>query len=385
MSIWIIFLGLTFIAFLAGIIYLIRQVSKFNFIRKLSKGKRKIARLLSLLIIILVTAAVYFVWSMINAMIVLLHFVMVWLVVNGIAALIRCITKKSKKEASDTDDAPQKPYYIGIIAVVTTVIYLSVCYFLAHHVWITQYEVHTSKDIQPLRIALLADSHVGTLETGESFAKQISVINDYNPDVVILAGDFVDDSSYYDDMIVAADALGKLNAKYGIYYVFGNHDYSYANTKYLPSRGYNGQQLGQYLREKGINVMTDTIIEPCEGYAIVGRIDKSFENREGSGRAPIASLLKNIDDKTYSIVIDHQPSDYDNEAEAGADLVLSGHTHGGQMFPITWMGVWLGMNDSIYGYERIKNTDFITTSGISDWEIQFKSGCKSEIVIIDIK
>ena len=67
------------------------------------------------------------------------------------------------------------------------------------------------------------------------------------------------------------------------------------------------------------------------------------------------------------------------------DLVLSGHTHGGQLFPFNNLGKWLGFNDAIYGYERLDNTDFIVTSGISDWELLFKTGCRSEFVVIDIK
>ena len=83
--------------------------------------------------------------------------------------------------------------------------------------------------------------------------------------------------------------------------------------------------------------------------------------------------------------MDHQPTDYANEAAAGVDLVLSGHTHGGQLFPVNHVGDWFGINDRTYGYERRNNTDFIVTSGISCWEIKFKTGTKSEFVIIDLE
>ena len=73
-----------------------------------------------------------------------------------------------------------------------------------------------------------------------------------------------------------------------------------------------------------------------------------------------------------------------NEAASAADLVVSGHTHGGQLFPATYVGEWFGINDRTYGHENRNGTDFIVTSGISDWEIQFKTGTKSEYVMIDV-
>ena len=85
------------------------------------------------------------------------------------------------------------------------------------------------------------------------------------------------------------------------------------------------------------------------------------------------------------IVIDHQPTDYANQALAEVDLVLSGHTHGGQLFPFNQVGKWIGANDRIYGHEKRNKTDFIVTSGISDWAIKFKTGTKSEYVVINIK
>jgi len=83
--------------------------------------------------------------------------------------------------------------------------------------------------------------------------------------------------------------------------------------------------------------------------------------------------------------MDHQPNDYNKQQEAGVDLVLSGHTHGGQLFPLNRSGEWLRANDKTYGLEKRGDTTFIVTSGISDWAVKFKTGCKSEIVVIDIR
>ena len=109
-----------------------------------------------------------------------------------------------------------------------------------------------------------------------------------------------------------------------------------------------------------------------------------MEKEQGGKRKSMNELMRQTDGGKYVIVADHQPTDYDNQAESGADLVLSGHTHGGQLFPFNQVGKWIGANDLVYGHERRKNTDFIVTSGISDWAIKFKTGTRSEYVIINV-
>jgi predicted MPP superfamily phosphohydrolase len=96
-------------------------------------------------------------------------------------------------------------------------------------------------------------------------------------------------------------------------------------------------------------------------------------------------LLSSVDMDRYVILLDHQPYDFDAEAAAGADLVLCGHTHGGQFIPINHIGEWIGENALRYGHEKRQNTDFIVSSGISNWTFRFKTGCHSEIVVIDLK
>lgn len=83
-------------------------------------------------------------------------------------------------------------------------------------------------------------------------------------------------------------------------------------------------------------------------------------------------MTKNLDVNKYKIVIDHQPTDYTNEANSNVDLVVSGHTHGGQLIPLNIINTYVSVNDFVYGYKKIKNTNFIVTSGISDWKIKLK-------------
>ena len=114
-------------------------------------------------------------------------------------------------------------------------------------------------------------------------------------------------------------------------------------------------------------------------FVLVGRKDRS--NRT---HAEMAALAAGLDPARYTVVLDHQPNDYAAEAASGVDLVLSGHTHGGHIFPAGPIGLAMGANDRIWGTETRGATTFVVTSGISGWAIPFKTGTYSEFVVIDI-
>ena len=159
----------------------------------------------------------------------------------------------------------------------------------------------------------------------------MKTIEAQNPDVVLIVGDFVDDDTTKEDMIRCCAALGEIKTTYGVYYVFGNHDKGYYSPEY---RGYDGDDLIEELKKNKVHVMQDDVAQ----------------------------------------------------AEAGVDLVLSGHTHGGQLFPLMTIEnhTDLAPDDRVYGYEKRGSTNFIVTSGISDWAIKFKTGCRSEYLMLEI-
>ena len=99
---------------------------------------------------------------------------------------------------------------------------------------------------------------------------------------------------------------------------------------------------------------------------------------------PIKELTSSLDKSKYMIDLNHQPNDYENEKNEKIDLVLSGHTHGGQLFPLGYIGLLFNANDMFKGIKKVDNTTFVVNTGISDWAIDFKTGTKSEYVIIDI-
>ena len=273
-------------------------------------------------------------------------------------------------------------YYAGWAALFISIIALIVGWYFDHHVWQTNYELTTNKDVPNLKIAMFADSHIGTTFDDKGFAKHLQTIQAQNPDMIVVVGDYVDDGTTKEQMINATKALGQMQTKYGVYYVSGNHDKGYYGAAH---RGFSEADLINELKNNGITVLQDEAALLDDAVYIIGRQDYSVMKEQRGYRKSIEELTADLDKNKYMLVLDHQPVEYDKDAEAEVDLVLSGHTHGGQLFPFNQVGKWIKANDLVYGHEKRQNTDFIVTSGISDWAIKFKTGTKSEYVIINLK
>lgn len=367
---WAFIFGGLAVGSVLGIVYLGSRFAKFQMVRKVTKGKKILGFLMGLVLVLAIAFATRAALGAINAAITILHLMVFWLLCDCIG----WIAEKKRRQKF-------RRYYAGISAIGITAAYLACGWFLANHVWATRYALETDKQVGNLRIVLFADSHVGNTFSGEGFSRWVEKMQAENPDVVVVAGDYVDDDTSKEDMVAACEALGTLETTYGVYYVFGNHDKGYYGPAY---RGYSGADLVAELEKNDVTVLQDETVLLGEDFYLIGRQDCS-QDQMGMPRATMEELTADLDSDRYSIVLDHQPHDYEAQAASGVDLVLSGHTHGGQLFPFHRMGEWLGMDDKSYGCERRGGTDFIVTSGISDWAIQFKTGCKSEYVVVDVQ
>lgn len=397
-----------FVAFIAACIYLITRVRKFAWVGKLAKDRKWLDILISVLVCAVFILVLSLTMGYINAIIVTIYMILFWLVCELVFWLAGKVKNRTKLAADDTTKSntikndiaenntaesntergvktqKRKIYYAGITAIVVTIVYMSWGWYQAHNVWQKDYTIHTDKAVGSIKLALISDSHTGTTFDGDGFAEHVKEIQAQEPDAVLIAGDFVDDDTSLSDMKKCCEALGTLDTKYGVYYVFGNHDKGYYASE---RRGYDGDDIVAELEKNGVTVLQDETVLLDDSFYITGRQDLSEVTDRGGSRADIEDLVKDLDDDKYQIVMDHQPADYANEKAAGVDLVLSGHTHGGQMLLMKLFQEITGMggNDQIYGLEDLDGSDFLVTSGISDWAIKFKTGCRSEYVIINIQ
>lgn len=308
----------------------------------------------------------------VNTAVVILHFGAFLL---AAACLVHHFFKKGNKRTANVAAL--------CLALLCTVGYLGAAYRNSAEIRKTEYTVFTEKAVPKLRIALFADAHIGATLDDEKFSAIVEKINAQQPDIVLIAGDFIDENTAVEEVTAACAALRGFTAPLGVYYVFGNHDTGFFEKEKQREKV---QLLRKGLQKSGVRILEDAGYALENGYYLLGRADAGSEENDAP-RADAKTLLEKAPPECYTILLDHQPTDYKKEAEAGADLVLSGHTHGGQLLPLQ-LGMRLlhaGGVDLVYGMKTLGNTAFCVTSGLSSWGIRFKSGCFSEYVILTIE
>jgi predicted MPP superfamily phosphohydrolase len=226
---------------------------------------------------------------------------------------------------------------------------------------------------------MIADLHFGTSMGEEKLKKYCSDIEEKKPDLVVLCGDIVDQNTTLSQMENAANILGNIKSSYGVFYVYGNHD----RRTYGSSRNFSADQLRNQLMSNGIHVLEDEIYNMNDEFTIIGRKDKGFTS--GIKRETSEELLSNVDKRKFLLLLDHQPSEFLENSNAGLDLQLSGHTHGGQIWPEGLFNEMTGVGQLNYGYEEINNYQVIVSSGISGWGYPLRTGSHSEYVVVDVK
>lgn len=207
--------------------------------------------------------------------------------------------------------------------------------------------------------------------------KVVERINAENADIVVLDGDLVDESTTLEQMQSAFRILGQAKSNYGIYYVYGNHD----KNNYASTPNYTAETLAETIRDSGIQILEDEIAVVNQEIALIGRGDRSDPE---NARMDIESLVENLDQTQEWIVLDHQPAEYENVEAAGADLILSGHTHAGQIWPAGLFATLFHFDDLNYGEKKINNLNAVVTSGIAGWGYTMRTEKHSEYVVLNI-
>ena len=235
----------------------------------------------------------------------------------------------------------------------------------------TTYPVVSEKLETPVRILFVSDLHFGTAMDVERLRAYCDEMQETKPDLVLLGGDIVDESTGKADMQAAFAALGSIESTYGTYFVYGNHD----RANYASSRPYSAQELEAAILDSGIVILRDERVQAGE-LTLCGTEDLSSRSR-----LPAAELLKDADGAGLTLVLSHQPGGAEEYAAAGADLMLSGHTHDGQIWPLGYINALIGPK---YGEYTFGDMTLLVSSGICGWGYPVRTQGVSEYVLIDL-
>lgn len=222
----------------------------------------------------------------------------------------------------------------------------------------------TEKQLQkPLKVVMMSDLHLGYHNKRSEFAKWVDKINAEKADMILIAGDIIDISVKPLLEENVAEEFRRLNAP--VYACLGNHEYFSGNDA-----------SKQFYQDAGIRLLRDEAIV-VDGINIIGRDDET--NR---GRKPLSTIMQGVDTSKFTILLDHQPYHLEQAEQAGIDFQLSGHTHYGQVWPISWIED--AIYENAYGHSTRGNTQYYVTSGMGIWGGKFRIGTVSEYVVAEI-
>ena len=217
---------------------------------------------------------------------------------------------------------------------------------------------------RPLKIVMLSDLHLGYHNRRAEFARWVDLINREKADIILIAGDIIDISLQpLQEEEIWREAL-RLNAP--VYACMGNHDY------------YSGQTEAElFCRQADIHLLRDSVATVGD-VCIIGRDDRTNPHRQN-----LRALARNADRSKYTILLDHQPFNLHQTAQAGIDFQFSGHTHYGQVWPLSW--ITQAIYECAYGTYQDGNTRYYVSSGMGIWGGKFRIGTRSEYIVATLK
>lgn len=275
------------------------------------------------------------------------------------------------------------------------ILLLSACgIFHAKYIKTTSYDVIINKTIPErtsMKIVLLADTHFG-YNAGVLHARElVRKINKQKPDLVCIAGDIFDNEY---DAVRNPEKLEKtlrgIKSTYGVYACWGNHDLNEEILAGFTFKHKDGDlsdikdpRMKKFLKDSNIHILEDESVLINDQFYVIGRKDASLTEKIHETRKAPAQLTEKLDRDKPIIMIDHQPKELQELADAGVDLDLCGHTHNGQTFPgnFTIKLMW----ENPCGLLSKDNMTNITTSGAGVWGPAMRIGTDSEICSINIQ
>ncbi|MBQ7157050.1 MAG: metallophosphoesterase [Bacteroidaceae bacterium] len=214
------------------------------------------------------------------------------------------------------------------------------------------------------KMVMASDLHLGYHNTRSDLAKWIDIINAEQPDIVLLAGDVIDMSVHPLIAENMAEEFRRLKAP--AYACLGNHEY------------FSGLDAAkQFYKEAGIHLLIDEAAEVDSTLVIVGRDDRTNRHRK-----PLSHIMQGIDKRKYIVMLEHRPYGLYKAEKNNIDFQFSGHTHRGQVFPISLITDYI--YECSWGTHQRGDTHYYVSTGMGIWGGKFRIGTQSEYVVATI-
>lgn len=241
-------------------------------------------------------------------------------------------------------------------------------YFSARDIQVKNYQIESNKIEKEHKIVFLSDLHLGSAIDEKELDKLVNLINQQKPDVIFIGGDLYDEHTSNDLETYSVQALKKLQANFGKYYIFGNHEY------------YTHQinKIEKLVDKADFKILAEDKVNLENNLVVFGRQDTTKYLYEGKIR-PQLDMIYQKKANEFLLVLDHHPIIDDSKK---IDLQLSGHTHNGQIFPLNL--VYKFVFDHVYGYYK-QPYEMIVSSGVGAYAYPARLFTDSEIVVIDLK
>lgn len=217
---------------------------------------------------------------------------------------------------------------------------------------------------KPVKVVMVSDLHLGYHNRKAEWQRWVKMINAEKPDLILVAGDIIDGHMRPLDEENMAAGFHQLNAP--VVACLGNHEYITGIDKSL-----------DFYREAGITLLRDSTVTIGD-LVIAGRDDR-FNHK----RKLLKHLLEGVDSTKYIVLLDHQPYKLEEAQKAGVDFQLSGHTHEGQVWPISL--IVNGMYEKAWGPHHKGNTQYYISSGLGIWGGKYRIGTRSEYIVATIE
>lgn len=245
----------------------------------------------------------------------------------------------------------------------------------------TRYRLTTAKALPGGRLTIVQVSDIHPNPKAAMHRERIPElrrkIEACKPDLLVFTGDIFDEFTEPEEFEAFARLFAELKAPLGKFYVLGNHDLFH----HWREPSFDRAALQTALAQAGVTLLEDTSVL-TGGVRVVGRKDYLYTQGR---RCSAGELLPGGPDSHYTLWLDHEPRDFKGAAAAGADLILSGHTHGGQVWPAGAVGM-AARNERNYGKKQVTpGCAAIVSGGTGTWGYRFRTQGRTEIVCVEVE